>query len=77
MPNDTPTPPANIRRPNSFQLLGSILAACAGIRANSARGRGFADASLGSIFGALLIFAAFAAAGCYGFIHAIRSAVAQ
>ena len=68
---------AKIKRPNSFQLLGSILAACAGIRANSARGRGFADASLGAILGAMLILAAFIVTGCYAFIHAIQNAVAN
>ena len=65
------------KRPNSFQLLGSVLAACGGVRGNSARGRGFADASLGSILGALLILVVVLWAGGYAFIHAIKSAVAQ
>ncbi|WP_428311802.1 hypothetical protein [Hydrocarboniphaga sp.] len=69
------TPPR--KPPNSFQLLGSVLAACGGIRGNSARGRGFAEASLGSILGALLIFCAVMWAGGYAFIHAIKSAVAN
>jgi hypothetical protein len=69
------TPPR--KRPNSFQLLGSMLAAAGGVRGVSARGRGFADASLGAVLGALLIFAAVMGAGCYAFIHAIKSAVAQ
>jgi hypothetical protein len=69
-PDETP-----LKRPNSFQLLGGILAAAGGVRGVSARGRGFADASTGAILGALLIFCSFLGIGCYAFIHAIRSAV--
>ena len=74
--SDSPEAPKP-KRPNSLQLLGSVLAACGGIRGNSARARGFADASLGAILGALLIFCAVMWAGGYAFIHAIKSAVAN
>ncbi|MDB5972585.1 MAG: hypothetical protein JWQ90_5035 [Hydrocarboniphaga sp.] len=76
-PDSKPLIKPRIKRPNSFQLLGGILAAAAGVRGNSARGRGFADASTGAILGALLIFCTLAALGCYAFIHAIKSAVAN
>ena len=74
-PEVSPEPPR--KRPNSFQLIGGILAACAGVRGNSARARGFADASAGAILGAVLIVCAVGFWGCYAFINAIRSAVAQ
>ena len=76
MKPDKPTEAA-LKRPNSFQLLGSILAAAGGVRGVSARGRGFADAGIGAILGALLILCTFLGIGCYAFIHAIQSAVAN
>ena len=75
--NPTPPPEPPVKRPNSFQLLGSILAAAAGIRGNSARNRGFADASTGTILGALLIFCSVVFACGYAFIKAVESAVAN
>jgi hypothetical protein len=77
MKPDKPSTEAVLKRPNSFQLLGSILAAAGGVRGVSARGRGFADASTGAILGALLIFCTVLGLGCYAFIHAIKSAVAN
>jgi hypothetical protein len=77
MPAADSDPPAVVKRPNSFQLLGSILSAAAGVRANSARGRGFADASTGAIVGALLIFCAIVWVCGYAFIQAIKSAIAS
>lgn len=75
--NPTPPPEAPAKRLNSFQLLGSILAAAAGVRGNSARSRGFADASLGAILGALLIFCTVVGFGGYAFIKAVENAVAN
>jgi hypothetical protein len=72
-----PTDPPALKRPNSFQLLGGILAAAAGVRGISKRERGFAEASTGAILGAVLIFGAFVALGFYAFIHAIKSGVAN
>jgi hypothetical protein len=74
-PNEPPEPPRT-KRLNSFQLLSGILSAAAGVRGNSARSKGFANASTGAIIGALLIFCSVAFIGCYAFIHAIKSAVA-
>lgn len=71
------TKPPAVKGPNSFRLLVSMMSAAAGIRANSARGRGFADASIGAILGALLILCAALGIGGYAFIHAIRIAVAN
>lgn len=73
--NTTPPPEPRIKRLNSFQLLGGILAAAAGVRGNSARSRGFADASTGAILGALLIFCSVVGACGYAFIKAVESAV--
>jgi hypothetical protein len=73
------TPPTEATRPpkgpNSFQLIGGILAAAAGVRGISKRGRSFGDASTGAILGALLIFALILGIGFYAFVHAIKSAI--
>ncbi|EIT71149.1 MULTISPECIES: hypothetical protein [Hydrocarboniphaga] len=75
--NPTPAPEPPNKRPNSFQLLGGILAAAVGIRGNSARGSGFADASTASILGALLIFCTVVGACGYAFVKAVENAVAN
>lgn len=74
-PTDPMPPPPPVKGPNSFQLIGSILAAAAGVRGVSKRGRSFGEASTGAILGALLIFAAFLGLGFYAFVHAIKSAI--
>lgn len=71
---EAPRPP---KGPNSFQLIGNVLAAAAGVRGISKRGRSFGDASTGAILGALLIFAGFLGLGFYAFVHAITSAVSN
>jgi hypothetical protein len=74
-PNEPVPPPPPIKGPNSFQLIGGILAAAAGVRGISKRGRSFGEASTGAILGALLIFAMCLGLGFYAFVHAIKSAV--
>ncbi|HKY91451.1 MAG TPA: hypothetical protein VJM11_10445 [Nevskiaceae bacterium] len=74
-PTDSVPPPPPVKGPNSFQLIGAILAAAAGVRGISKRGRSFGEASTGAILGALLIFAAFLGLGFWAFVHAIKSAV--
>lgn len=75
--NPQPAPDQPVaKRLNSFQLLGGILTAAAGIRGKHTRGS-FANASTGAILGALVIFCTIATVCGYAFIHAIRSAVAR
>ncbi len=65
------------KRLNSFQLLGGLLAAAAGVRGISKRGRSFSNASTTAVIGAVLIFVSVILIGGYAFIHAIQSAVAH
>lgn len=75
--NPTPAPEPRTKRPNSFQLLGGILAAAVGIRGNSARSSGFADASTATILGAVLIFCTVVGLCGYAFVKAVENAVAN
>lgn len=75
-PESMPPPPP-VKGPNSFQLIGAILAAAGGVRGISKRDRGFADASFGAILGAVLIFVGVLALGFYAFVHAIKSGVVE
>lgn len=71
-----PASPAPVKRLNSFQILGAVLAAAGGVRGISKRGSSVADASTGAILGAIVIFCAVLGLGLYAFVHAIKSSAA-
>ena len=66
----------DVKRLNSFQLVGQILAAMVGIRSDKDRATDFMNSSTAAWIGAILIFAGALYLGMHWFVYFVQRNVA-